>query len=43
VDTILDDAKQDLCPFEKEAARVDDPRIAYERFKALQKRMRACK
>ena len=41
VDTILDDAKQDLCPFEKEAARVDDPRIAYERFKALQKRMRA--
>ena len=43
VDTILDDEKLDICPFEKEAAIVDDPRIAFERFKALQKRMRACK
>ena len=43
VDTILDDKKLDLCPFEKEAAKMDDPRIAYERFKVLQKNMRACK
>ena len=43
VDTILDDKKLDLCPFEKEAAKMDDPRIAYERFKVLQKRMRASK
>jgi hypothetical protein len=43
VDTILDDKKQGLCPFEKEAANVNDPRIAYERFKVLQKKIRACR
>ncbi len=42
VDTILDDKKQDLCPFEKEAANVNDPKEAYVRFKALQQKMRAC-
>jgi hypothetical protein len=43
VETILDDKKQDLCPFEKEAADVNDPKNAYVRFKELQKKMLACR
>ncbi len=43
VNTILDDKKQDLCPFEKEAAKVNNPKEAYGRFKALQEKMRACR
>jgi hypothetical protein len=43
VDIILDDNKQDLCPFEKEAVKVNDPQLAYERFKALQLKMRSCR
>ncbi len=43
VETILDDKKRDLCPFEKEAAEVNDPRQAYVRFRALQQKMRACR
>jgi hypothetical protein len=43
VETILDDKKQDLCPFEKEAADVNDPKDAYTRFKALQRKMLACR
>jgi hypothetical protein len=43
VDTILDDKKQGLCPFEKEAVNVTDPKLAYDRFKALHPKMRACR
>jgi len=43
VDTILDDKKQDICPFEKEAASITNPNEAYSRFKVLQQKLRACK
>ncbi len=43
VETILDDKKQDMCPFEKEATNITDPKEAYIRFKALQQKLRACK
>ncbi len=43
VETILDDQMCDICPFEKEAATVNDPRQAYVRFRALQQKMRACR
>lgn len=43
VDSILDDKRQKICPFEKEAADVNDPQVAFDKFKALQKRMQACK
>ena len=43
VETILDDKKQDMCPFEKEAINTTDPKEAYNRFKALQQKLRACK
>jgi hypothetical protein len=43
VNVILDDKKQDICPFEKEAVAVDSPRVAYERFKALQRKMCRCR
>ncbi len=43
VDTILDDQRQNICPFEKEAADVNDPQVAFDKFKALQKRMQGCR
>ena len=43
VDNILDTCKEDICPFEKEAANIADPKEAYNRFKALQQDLRACK
>jgi hypothetical protein len=43
VNTILDDRKKDLCPYEKEAANVNKPQAAFDRFKALQKKMQACR
>ncbi len=43
VETILDDKKQDVCPFEKEATKITNPKEAYSRFKELQQKLRACK
>jgi hypothetical protein len=43
VDVILDDKKQDLCPFEKEALNISDAKEAFEKFKQLQQKLRACK
>jgi len=43
VEVILDDRKQDMCPFEKEANNITNPKEAYIRFKALQQKLRACK
>ena len=43
VDSILDLNKSDVCPFEKAADGVSDPKDAYRTFKALQKSLKACK
>ncbi len=42
IDNILDDKKQNICPFEKEAEDIVNPKEAYDRFKVLQQKMRAC-
>ena len=43
VDTILDTSKNDVCPFEKEAAKIITPEDAYEKFKALQQKLKTCR
>ncbi len=43
VEIILDDEKQDMCPFEKEATNITSPKEAYIRFKVLLQKLRACK
>ena len=42
VDNILDDKKQGMCPFEKEAASIANPKEAYDKFKTLQQKLKAC-
>lgn len=42
IDNILDDKKQNICPFEKEAEDITNPKEAYDKFKVLQQKMRAC-
>jgi hypothetical protein len=42
-DNILDLNKSGVCPFEKAAADISDPREAYRIFKALQDSLKACK
>jgi hypothetical protein len=43
VDTILDESKSEICPFEKEATRISNPGEAFTKFKALQQKLRACR
>jgi hypothetical protein len=43
VDNILDLNKSGVCPFEKAAADISDPKAAYKAFKALQESFKACK
>lgn len=43
VDNILNDTKVDVCPFEKEAANIKNPEEAYDKFRLLQKKLRACR
>ena len=43
VGNILDPRKNDVCPFEKEAANITNLEDAYEKFKALQQKLRACR
>lgn len=43
VDNILNEEKQDLCPFEKEAANLTNPNEAYVKFKTLQHKLKACR
>ncbi len=43
VDNILDDKKQDMCPFEKEATSIPNPKEAYDRFKTLLQNMKPCR
>jgi hypothetical protein len=43
VKNVLDLNKSDVCPFEKAAADISDPKDAYRTFKALQESLKACK
>jgi hypothetical protein len=43
VDNVLDANKSDVCPFEKVAADISDPKDAYGAFKALLEKMKPCK
>jgi hypothetical protein len=43
VENVLNDDKTGLCPFEKVADGITDPKDAYGAFKALQEKMKACR
>jgi phage-related minor tail protein len=43
VDNVLDLNKKGVCPFEKAAERIVDPKDAYRIFKALQESLKTCK
>jgi hypothetical protein len=43
VDNVLDLNRSDVCPFEKAAESMSDPKDAYRTFKALQKTVKSCK
>jgi hypothetical protein len=43
VDNILDLNRSGVCPFEKAAADISDPKKAYTAFKALQQSFKACR
>jgi hypothetical protein len=43
VKNVLDLNKKGVCPFEKAAADISDPKDAYRKFKALQGSLQACK
>jgi hypothetical protein len=42
VDNVLNSEKTDVCPFEKVAADITDPRVSYAVFKALLTKMKTC-
>ena len=43
VDNILDSNKSGVCPFEKAADGISDPKDAYRVFRTLQESLKACK
>jgi hypothetical protein len=43
VDNVLDMNKTGICPFEKVAADISDPKESYVAFKALLERMKTCR
>ena len=43
VENVLDANKKGICPFEKMAAEMSDPRKAYKAFKDLRENLRVCK
>jgi hypothetical protein len=43
VDNVLDQTKTGVCPFEKVAADIANPKDAYGAFKALLEKMKRCK
>jgi predicted RNA methylase len=43
VDNVLDLNKTDVCPFEKAATGISDPKDSYVAFKALLEKMKPCK
>ncbi len=42
VENVLDQNKTGTCPFEKAAAEINDPAVAYKKFKSLRDTMKAC-
>jgi hypothetical protein len=42
VDNVLDLGKTDVCPFEKAAADISDPKVSYIAFKTLLEKMKPC-
>jgi hypothetical protein len=42
VDNVLDLKKTGMCPFEKAAAEISDPKDSYTAFKALLEKMKPC-
>ena len=43
VDNVLDMNKAGVCPFEKVAADIADPKLSYGAFKALLEKMKSCR
>jgi hypothetical protein len=43
VDNVLDLNKTGMCPFEKFAAEISDPKDSYSAFKGLLEKMKACR
>ncbi|HUK84702.1 MAG TPA: DUF1893 domain-containing protein [Candidatus Acidoferrum sp.] len=43
VDNVLDLNKTSMCPFEKAAANIIDPKDSYAKFKVLLAKMKSCK
>jgi hypothetical protein len=43
VDNVLDSNKTGVCPFEKAATTISDPKVSYVVFKALLEKMKPCK
>jgi hypothetical protein len=43
VDNVLDINKAGVCPFEKAAQDISDPKESYEVFKAMLEKMKACR
>ncbi len=42
VENVLDANKMGMCPFEKTAADISDPQIAYRAFKGLRDKLKTC-
>ena len=43
VENVLDLNKTGMCPFEKLAADIHDPKESYSKFKALLEKMKSCR
>ena len=43
VDSVLDLNRSDVCPFEKAAESISDPKDSYRIFKVLQESLKACR
>jgi hypothetical protein len=43
VDTVLNPDKTDMCPLEKVAENISNPKDSYAAFKAAQEKMKSCK
>ena len=43
VDNILDENKDNVCPFERTASNISDPKEAYTKFINLREKLRACR
>jgi hypothetical protein len=43
VDNVLDLTRTNMCPFEKAAEGINDPKDSYSKFKALLEKMKSCR